>query len=360
MNKKSITLNKLCIIVITLVVTLLCIIYMANNLKENKISKTHEINKQDNEYLIVGYWENYVDKNPIKLSEISDLYDIINITFARNSELNDGTVTFELNEYLCKNISYSKKEFIEDIKRLQNKGKKVLVAIGGEQGGSFKITNDHEVNNFVRSLTNIVDEYNFDGIDIDIETGNLEIEYMEKATKIFWKKYNGEKMITLNSSLTDMKSADVNEGKDNFWYKFAVDMKDKLAIVSSRYYNSGTQSGYDYKTIYSREQGHEAFIASIVAKQLENKNLANNNIGITILGMTEEVKGLPQAYMEPNKIINTLKVIIEGKNLDLDYRNFIPVRAYPELKAVSIWSINGDALNNYQMANSISTYLKMK
>ena len=64
--------------------------------------------------------------------------------------------------------------------------------------------------------------------------------------------------------------------------------------------------------------------------------------------------------MEPNKIINTLKVIIEGKNLDLDYRNFILVRAYPELKAVSIWSINGDALNNYQMANSISTYLKMK
>ena len=38
MNKKSITLNKLCIIVITLVVTLLCIIYRANNLKENKIS----------------------------------------------------------------------------------------------------------------------------------------------------------------------------------------------------------------------------------------------------------------------------------------------------------------------------------
>lgn len=359
MNKKSITLNKLCIIVVILVVALLCIIYMANSIKKHRISKTQTIDKLDDGYLIAGYWENYVDKNPMKLSEILDLYDIINVTFARNSSRNDGTVTFELNEYLCKKINYSKNEFIEDIKELQNKGKKVLAAIGGEQGGSFKITNDDEVNNFARSLMNVVDEYNFDGIDIDIETGNLEIDYMEKAISIFWEQYNGNKIITLNSSLTDMKSADVNEGKDNFWYKFAVDMKDKLAIVSSRYYNSGTQSGYDYKTIYSREQGHESFIASIVAKQLEDKNLANN-IGITILGMNEEVKGLPQAYMEPNKIINALKIITEGKNLNLDYRNFIPVRAYPELKAVSIWSINGDALNNYQMVNSINEYLKMK
>lgn len=318
-------------------------------------------NKKLSKYVIAGYWENYVDEMPLKLSQVFSEYEVINIAFARNASSNDGTLTFNLNEYLCTQIDYSKEEFINDVKKLQEQGKKILISVGGSSGGNFKITTDEEANNFASSLSTIIDEYNFNGADIDIESGEINEEAFKKAIMLLSDKYASNIMITINSNLTNMRSADVNGGKDNLWYKISADLKDLISITSSRYYNSGTQRGYDYNEVYSREQGHISFITSIAIKQLEDKKLANNNIGITILGFNaKQEASLPQAYLTPSEIVETLKSIIEGKNLNLEYKNFIPSRPYPEIKAVTIWSINKDAYHNNEMSKAISEYLKLQ
>lgn len=320
-------------------------------------------NKKFSDYVVVGYWENYVDNAvsiPMKLSQVPQEYEIINITFARNSDENNGAVVFELNDFLCKTLNYSKKEFQKDIEDLQYKGKKVLISVGGSGGGSFKITNQSEADNFVSSLRNIIDEYKFNGIDLDIETGNIQEEYLENAILQLSDIYGSNIMITLNSSLSGMRSADVNNGKDNMWYKIAENLKDMISITSSRYYNSGTQRGYDYEKVYSREQGHISFITSLAVKQMEDKKIARNNIGITIVGFEQEYEGLPQAYLAPSEIVKALESIIEGKNLNLEYKNFIPPRAYPEFRAVTIWSINKDAYLNNEMVKAVSQYLESK
>ena len=316
-------------------------------------------NKYTSKYVIAGYWENYVSRNPIKLFEISPLYEIINITFARDSGNSNGGLNFELNKYLSDTLSYSKDEFKKDIISLQNRGKKVLISIGGTNVGNICVTNDDEANNFASSLIEIIDEYNFNGMDSDIETGKIDINYFEKAILAISNNYGSNLMITLNSSLTGMRSADVNNGTDNMWYKFAADMGDTLSIVSARYYNSGTQRGYDYDTIYSREQGHISFITSIIVKKIEDKKISNGNIGITILSFEEaQDSSLPNAYLRPDEIVKALQSIIEGKDLQLDYKNFVPSRAYPELKSVTIWNINEDAKNNYEMAKSVNQYFQ--
>ena len=53
--------------------------------------------KYISKYVIAGYWKNYVSANPIKLSEILPLHEIINITFARDSGNSNGSLNFELN-----------------------------------------------------------------------------------------------------------------------------------------------------------------------------------------------------------------------------------------------------------------------
>ena len=111
------------------------------------------------------------------------------------------------------------------------------------------------------------------------------------------------------------------------------------------------------KNIYSREQGHISFITSIAVKQLEDKELNNNNIGITVLAYDYKIESLPQAYMPPKDIVKAISSIMDGIDLNLEYRNFIPPRAYKDLKAFSIWSINKDAYYNYQMAKEIKQYL---
>lgn len=92
-------------------------------------------NKNIPQPALIGYWENYVNTDvaesiPLKLSDISDNYDIINIGFARwDDSKNNGSITFEPNKYLLDTLHYSKIEFKEDIKNLQAKGKKVLISI---------------------------------------------------------------------------------------------------------------------------------------------------------------------------------------------------------------------------------------
>ena len=54
-----------------------------------------------------------------------------------------------------------------------------MISIGGTNGGNICITNDDEANNFASSLIEIIDEYNFNGI--DIETGKIDINYFEKS-----------------------------------------------------------------------------------------------------------------------------------------------------------------------------------
>ena len=346
--------NKNVVIIIAII---LCIVFLVGMRKTANDANS----EADNGIKIIGYWENYVDSNyykPLKLKEVSELYDVINIAFARASKSNDGKVEFALNEYLCKTVNYSKEEFKQDIKEMQKKNKKILISIGGESGGEFKLTNTNEVENFVTSTKAIIDEYGFDGIDIDIESGNVDIEYCKKALTEIYDTYDGNKLLTINSSLTDMKTADVNDGVDNVWYQISRDLKDKIWLVSSRYYNSGTQSGYDFPTVYSREQGHISFITSIAVKQLEDAKLNNNNIGISILATESPITTLPQAYMEPKDIVKALSSIIEGINPKSDYKNFVPPSAHPELKAVTIWSINKDAYHDYRMAKEISKYFE--
>lgn len=327
-------------------------------------------NKKTSNHVLAGYWENWVD-NPVngkeprmKLSDVSPLYEIINVTFARNdNSKNNGAVEFHLNEYLTQVLNYKDEDFINDIKTLQKRGKKVLISVGGQEGGNIPLTNDDEVKNFADSLSAIIDKYNFNGLDIDIESGTVDEKYLEKALLMLSDKYASNIMITLNSSLSGIQNKDVNDsGEDSIWYTFAENFKDMLSITSSRYYNTGTKCGedYNYGQWWSREQGHVSFITSVAIRQLEDKNIANGNIGISILAFDQvQGGGLLKAYMEPEKIVDALTTIMEGKKsqYDTDYRPYNPKKAYPELKAVTIWSINKDYCYDYAMAKAVSEYL---
>ena len=63
----------------------------------------------------------------------------------------------------------------DDIAWLKSQGKKVLISLGG--GGEY-FTLDHQTSipNFVNSVTQIVTEFGFDGIDIDFESPSLELD----------------------------------------------------------------------------------------------------------------------------------------------------------------------------------------
>src|ERR1035437_1795043 len=63
----------------------------------------------------------------------------------------------------------------DDIAWLKSQGKKVLISLGGG-GEYFTLVQTASIPNFVNSVTQIVSEYGFDGIDIDFESPSLVLD----------------------------------------------------------------------------------------------------------------------------------------------------------------------------------------
>ncbi|WP_348029879.1 chitinase, partial [Eubacterium sp. CAG:156] len=118
-------------------------------------------------------WDN--SGNPfIKLRDVDKNWDVINISFAEpvSAGSTDGKMKFNISGLTA---DYTKADFKNDVKALQAQGKKIVLSIGGYEG-YFSLTSQSAVNQFVSDIKSIVDEYGFDGIDIDLEQSSVQFE----------------------------------------------------------------------------------------------------------------------------------------------------------------------------------------
>ncbi len=128
----------------------------------------------------VGYWHNF--KNPagcpIPLRDVAQrapYWDVINIAFAERDPAGDGYVAFHVfNNPMgegCSLSGLSEQDFKDDVAYLQGLGKVVSLSLGGAEGTITLSSSTHE-DNFVSSLTAIINEFGFDGLDVDYESGS--------------------------------------------------------------------------------------------------------------------------------------------------------------------------------------------
>ena len=115
---------------------------------------------------LVGYWHNWSDVNApyIPLDLVDNRYNVIEVAFAVPTSSSDMTMLFTPD-------GITTNQFINKIQSVQSQGKKVLISIGGANT-SIDLTTTTNKNAFITSMTGIINNYGFDGIDIDIENGN--------------------------------------------------------------------------------------------------------------------------------------------------------------------------------------------
>ena len=87
------------------------------------------------------------------------------------------------------------------MKYLQSKGKKVLLSIGG-QNGQVQLKDAAARNKFVSSVSNIIDTYGLDGLDIDFEGHSL---YLDPGDKDF-KNPTTPVIVNLISALKELEA----------------------------------------------------------------------------------------------------------------------------------------------------------
>ncbi|MBG8554197.1 Ig-like domain-containing protein [Hymenobacter guriensis] len=122
--------------------------------------------------IMSGYWHNFAGGVPfIKLRDVHPGWDVINISFAEPiaAGSTDGRMKFVLGGP----ADYTPAAFKADVKLLQSQGKKVVLSIGGYEG-YFSLGSTTAVNQFVTDIKSFVNEYGFDGIDIDLEQSSVQ------------------------------------------------------------------------------------------------------------------------------------------------------------------------------------------
>ncbi|MFG2999385.1 chitinase [Streptomyces sp. NPDC048340] len=283
-------------------------------------------------HALTGYWQNFNNGATVqKISDVSAQYDIIAVSFA-DATTTPGAIAFNLDSAGLG--GYTVAQFKADIAAKKAAGKSVILSIGGEKG-TISVNDSASATNLANSAHALMQEYGFNGIDIDLENG-LNPTYMTQALRSLASKAGPSLVITMAPQTIDMQST------QGGYFKTALNIKDILTVVNMQYYNSGSMNGCDGK-VYS--QGSVDFLTALACIQLEG-GLDPSQVGI---GVPASPSGAGSGYVSPTIVNNALDCLARGTNCG----SFKPSKTYPGLRGAMTWSTNWDAKAGSAWSNAV-------
>ncbi|MET8219286.1 glycoside hydrolase family 18 protein [Streptomyces hirsutus] len=287
-------------------------------------------------HAVTGYWQNFNNGAAVqRISDVPGQYDIIAVAFA-DATGTPGAVTFNLDSAGLN--GYTVTQFKADVRAKQAAGKKVIISVGGETG-TVSVNDSASATNFANSVYAVMQEYGFDGVDIDLENG-LNATYMTQALRSLSAKAGPDMILTMAPQTIDMQST------SNSYFRTALNVKDILTVVNMQYYNSGSMLGCDGK-VYS--QGSVDFLTALACIQLEG-GLDPSQVG---LGLPASTRGAGSGYVSPTVVNNALNCLTRGTNCG----TFKPSKTYPSLRGAMTWSTNWDATSGNAWSNAVGPHV---
>ncbi|MFB7513735.1 chitinase [Streptomyces sp. NPDC056144] len=286
-------------------------------------------------HAVTGYWQNF-DNGAAKqkIRDVQSQYDIIAVSFA-DSTATPGQITFNLDPA----VGYtSTADFKADIAAKKAAGKSVIISIGGEKG-NVTINSDASATAFANSAYALMQEYGFNGVDIDLEHG-INSTYLTKALRQLSAKAGSSLVITMAPQTIDMQSTGTE------YFKTALAVKDILTVVNTQYYNSGAMLGCDGK-VYS--QGSVDFLTALACIQIQG-GLAPSQVG---LGVPASTRGAGSGYVDPQIVKNALDCLTKLTSCG----TFKPAQAWPTLRGAMTWSTNWDATAGNAWSNAVGPHV---
>lgn len=327
---------------------------------------------------IVGYWHNFENGSGfIKLRDVSPKFDVINVSFAEpTSGVTNGTIGFTP-------FNYTDADFKADVAYLQSQGKKVIISIGGANG-QVQLPNTAARDNFVNSVTAIIEKYGFDGLDVDFEGHSL---FLNSGDSDF-KNPTTPVLVNLISALRTINN---HFGTDKFYLTMAPETffvqlgysfyggtclscdtragaylpviyatRDILDWLQVQNYNSGPITGLDDQY---HNMGTADFHVAMVDMLLTGFPVGKNpNSVFPALRPDQVLLGLPAnanaggGFTSVAEVQKALDALIKGVQLS-SYKTRGSATGYPDLRGVMTWSINWDKFNNFEFSNSHRAYL---
>jgi GH18 family chitinase len=268
-----------------------------------------------------------------------------------------------------------------DIKFLRDKGIPVIVSIGG-QNGHVELQTVAQKNIFVNGLKAIVDQYKFDGLDIDFEGGSMnfgagalkdfsyasisaypKLKNVVDAFKELKASYGSGFILTAAPETYYVQVGySVYGDTAGSFLPVIENLRNELDLLMVQLYNTGSVNALD-NVAYS--QATPDFLVSMSDMMIKGFNVASTGYHFNSLPASKIVIAIPACagaapaggYLTPQKGIQAFNY--------LRYGTTFAGRAYtlqsapqPGLRGVMTWSINWDAAcgTGYEFSNAYAAY----
>ncbi|MEV0849960.1 chitinase [Streptomyces sp. NPDC049954] len=287
-------------------------------------------------HAVTGYWQNFDNGASVQtLADVPSDYDIVAVAFA-DATSTPGAVDFTLDSAGLG--GYTEDSFKADVAAKHADGKSVIISVGGERG-AVAVNSEASANAFADSVYALMQEYGFDGVDIDLENG-LDSTYMSQALRSLSQKAGSGLVVTMAPQTIDMQST------SNEYFKTALDVKDILTVVNMQYYNSGSMLGCDGQ-VYA--QGSVDFLTALACIQLEG-GLDPSQVGI---GTPASASAAGGGYVSPSVVNDALDCLAKGTGCG----SFKPAKTYPGIRGAMTWSTNWDASSGNAWSGAVGPHV---
>lgn len=318
--------------------------------------------------VLIGYWHNFDNgSTATHLKDTSLNFDLIDVAFAESMP-DEATMIF-------KPYNASPQDFKKEIEYLQSKGKKVVLSIGGQNGRLHLDTKEKE-DTFVKTMTAIIDQYGFDGMDIDLEGGTVslgagdvdinnpstpKVKHLISGIKRICKAKGKNFILTMAPEVTYVQGGLIAyAGPWGAYLPVINALRDELTILHVQHYNHGSEEALDGNTY---TQGTADFQVAMAEMMITGFDVGRNpNNHFKGLPASKVAIGLPACsnaagggYTDENEVIKALDYLINGKDFGGKYKLRNP-KGYKDFRGVMTWSTNWDETVNFKFSNAYRHY----
>lgn len=313
-----------------------------------------------NGHWLIGYWTGYGSALPAR--NISTQWDVIIVAFATpDKNAPEGTLRFQMPAGL------DPQQFKDDIAWLQSQGKKVLISLGGG-GQYFSLADSKNVPNFVSSVTRIVSDYGFDGIDLDFESPSLVVapgdtDFKHPTTpsivnliaglRQLHDHFGSRFMISLVPEGTQIPGGYPGYGGQfGSYLPIAYAIRDMLSFVDVQDYNTPPLQGLDGEIYQAGSVDYHAAMTELLLHGFPASGeffppMPANKVAVGFLAGDTTPAIVSQAM---NYLITG--EVPAGTRYKLHERH-----GYPGMIGAMFWTLDADGRGNYNFSNVVGPQL---
>jgi chitinase len=314
-----------------------------------------------------------------RLADVPDSWDVIDLAFGEPTSATSGDIRFNRCPVTeCPNAE-SDADFKAAIKAKQAAGKKVLISIGGANG-QVQLTTTAARDTFVSSVSNIIDTYGLDGLDVDFEGHSLSLN----ADDTDFKNPKTPVIVNLISALKTLKAGYgskfvLSMAPETFFVQMGYQyygtgkfggqdprcgaylpvvhaLRDDLTLLHVQDYNSGPIMGLDNQY---HSMGAADFHIAMTDMLLTGFPVAGdaNNV-FPPLRPDQVAIGMPAStnagngYVAPAEVTKTLDCLTKKSNCG----SYPTHGIWPALRGLMTWSVNWDRYSNWEFQRTFDGY----